>query len=132
MNRRLIVARMKRTIWHRCGHAQQHELFGSTAADCIRDERRLERQRCADCTAAARVEQAAACRAAIAGHVLPPLTGSARQVAWADKIRTERLAKLLRSHPDCITDLATRVDAKWWIDHRQAPDDALLRPTVTA
>ncbi|KQM30935.1 hypothetical protein ASE59_07580 [Sphingomonas sp. Leaf10] len=80
----------------------------------------------------AREAEAAAHRAAIAGHALPPLTGSARQVAWADTIRAERLARLLRSHPTCIDDLATRVDAKWWIDHRQAPDDALLRSTILA
>lgn len=81
--------------------------------------------------AATRAGQAAACRAATAGHDLPPLIGSARQMAWADTIRAERLAKLLRSHPDCVAGFAARVDATWWIDRRLSSDDALLRSAAT-
>ncbi|KQM21119.1 hypothetical protein ASE73_05325 [Sphingomonas sp. Leaf24] len=121
---------MKRTIRHRCGHTQHHDIFAFTAADQTRTELRLERQRCTDCMATARAEQAAADRAAIAGHALPPLTGSARQVAWADTIRAERLAKLVRSHPACLAGLAAQVDAKWWIDHRRTPDDVLMQSTL--
>lgn len=57
-----------------------------------------------------------------------PLTGSEKQIAWAEKIRTHALARLYEIYdgdidPE-IVELLTRtiVDSRWWIDNREEVD----------
>lgn len=56
-----------------------------------------------------------------------PLTGSEKQIAWAEKIRTHALARLCEIYGDIdpeIVELLTRtiVDSRWWIDNREEVD----------
>ncbi|WP_157528658.1 hypothetical protein [Nocardia sp. NRRL S-836] len=54
---------------------------------------------------------------------LPPLSGTAKQVAWAQTIRDEAVAKLgdRLQDPAVRAVLAEHVEAGWWIDHRGNP-----------
>ena len=58
--------------------------------------------------------------AAVEAYNLVELTGSEKQIAWANNIRAELVAKALESKPkkkffDLVNE---KTDAKWWIDHR--------------
>jgi hypothetical protein len=48
-------------------------------------------------------------------------------VAWAEKIRRERLAAAFRKDPEAAKRHIERVEAKWWIDNRSA-DLAVMLP----
>lgn len=54
---------------------------------------------------------------------LPPLSGSAKQVAWAQTIRDQAVVKLgdRLQDPAVLAALAGRTEAGWWIDHRGNP-----------
>lgn len=52
--------------------------------------------------------------------------GSVRQVAWATTIRAGRLAAMLRSDVSDLACVSVVTAAKWWIDHRDEADAALL------
>ena len=113
---------MDRIITHSCGHAEHRIVGGYWAADKDREAGRLARRKCTSCveeakrSAAARVQLAALEQL---GPVrLPPLSGSPRQVAWAETIRLQQLAALHRASPHVVEQAARREDARWWIDHR--------------
>ena len=62
---------------------------------------------------------------AATGATLPPLTGSEKQVAWAEDIRAEAVANAVKKLKDdvdkaaIIADLCSgKTEAKWWIDTR--------------
>lgn len=74
---------------------------------------------------------------------LPALKGTEKQIAWAERIRAEKLAALVqhleieakrpveRHHPDfrgledqLVARARRRVQASWWIDNRA--DDGLM------
>lgn len=116
---------MEQLILHACGHEQVHHLTGFVSQQ-DRKATWLRTTKCRTCFKAEKqTEQAAAATrdaAAIAHLDLHPLTGSERQVAWAETIRAARLAALL-AEPLHSTDRAWEpclavTDAKWWIDHR--------------
>lgn len=59
------------------------------------------------------------------GATLPQLTGTEKQVAWAEDIRAEAVAKAIKrlkddvDKPAIVADLcAGKTEAKWWIDSR--------------
>ena len=89
---------MEREIIHSCGHAERHIVGGTFAADGDAQARRLARMKCKPCFKAGKQAkadvQADADRATLAGIELPGLTGSERQIAWAETIRLESLAAL--------------------------------------
>jgi hypothetical protein len=119
---------MAHRITHRCGHEATHEINGHYAADYYRQLERLEQQKCPPCRAS--IKQAKA--AAAAQHVdalkleLCQLTGSIKQIEWAETIRVTRLAKLCRTKQIAAVHLADVPEAKWWIDHRSVDDKALI------
>lgn len=81
---------MKYTVTYSCGHAGTVELFGPE-----RDrERKLEWYRdsavCPECYAKQQAEERAAIESQ---YTLPALTGSEKQIAWAEKIRAGFLAE---------------------------------------
>ncbi|WP_242120289.1 hypothetical protein [Sphingomonas lacusdianchii] len=126
---------MEQQIVHACGHEQVHVIYGFDT-QVARKARWLRTTKCRACFVAdKKVEQteAAARDSTTIAHLdLPPLTGSERQVTWAETIRINRLAKLMTSphtsaEADC--DLCLRIyDAKWWIDHRDlSPADFLIQ-----
>ena len=116
----------KYTINHICGHSVEIQLFGKYA-DRERRIAYLETQECDECRKA---KANAAAAKAKAERGLPDLTGSEKQVAWANTIR-ENAYKAL----DCLAPFATndqakvmvenwrakmdaKTSAKWWIDNR--------------
>ena len=108
---------MERDITHRCGHVEHHFLAGYWVCDKERDAARLERLKCTACVAeakkAASVARVATAREQLVGVPLPPLTGTPRQVAWADSIRLEQVAALLRAAPTAVDPAVAMVDARW-------------------
>ena len=127
----------KYTINHTCGHIVTIQLFGA-----YKDRERriawLETQECEEC----RKEKAnAAAAQAKAKRGLADLTGSEKQVAWANTIR-EGAYKAL----DCLAPFTTNnqarqmveswkakmdaeTSAKWWINHRSDMPEAFSNAT---
>lgn len=127
-------------IDHTCGHRAKHILT-------VAEEKRgkiewLESTVCPDCYRAQKEKEKSAAREKAAAEAqnltseagFPALTGSEKQIAWANTIRAE-LWKLLQSagepdpaepdHQETVEALAkirekffTETSAKWWIDHR--------------
>lgn len=117
----------KYTITHACGHTEDVNLFGKHA-DRERKIAYLESIDCRSCWDAAQ-----AAKAHEAG--LPELSGSPKQIAWANGIRNRILAEAdscINAHPDWpnmdkwLTELKKETAARWWIDHRDE-GAALLR-----
>lgn len=105
------------TITHLCGHAQSHLLEG-LANQMERKATWLAKRICPDCfRAEKRAEADKGTAAATAGLDLPALAGSDRQIAWAEKLRVERIAAA-RTNGDDIAPLLAITDAKQWIDGR--------------
>lgn len=117
----------KYTITHKCGHTEEVQLFG-TYAERGKRIALLEKQVCDECwKAKANAESEIAKNA----RGLTDLTGSEKQIRWANTIR-ENTYKAL----DCLAPYATHdrakamvekwkakmeaeTTAKWWIDNRQ-------------
>ncbi len=61
---------------------------------------------------------------AIAGKLagdqkLPALTGSEKQISWAETIRAKRISALMGGSVTVLPDyVAIQTEAKWWIDNR--------------
>lgn len=111
----------KYTITHACGHTDEVNLFGKHAER----ERKIAYLESIDCRACWDAAQAA--QAKEAG--LPDLTGSPKQIAWANGIRNRILAEAahcIETHPDWpnmdkwLSELKKETAARWWIDHRDA------------
>lgn len=123
---------MKTTVTHSCGHQEEIVIYGKRA-DRERKIAWLEAQVCAECRAAEATEASKA-----AGMVA--LTGSAKQIAWAEDIRGKTM--------DAIAVLKTRTDdeaahkdrviaylggitsAEWWIDNRFYAGAKMIRRAI--
>jgi hypothetical protein len=77
----------KYTVTHACGHTVTHALFGAYR-DREKKREWLKDGLCSDCY---REEQTRLAQAQAEQQGLPALIGSEKQVAWAAKIRGERL-----------------------------------------
>ena len=151
-------------ITHACGHDERIELFGKTSER----ERRIEWLQERPCTECWKKERAAEAEAAMIVEKLGDeaadavnalsnasctLEGSAKQVAWAEDIRSKCIARAL----DRLRDLAARLpgeataqqsaalaarcnalasviasktSAAWWIDNRDDIDKAVVREAI--
>ena len=116
----------KYTINHTCGHQVTIQLFGA-----YKDrERRIAYLETCECDECLKEKANAAAAAAKEERGLPDLTGSEKQVAWANTIR-EKAYKAL----DCLKPFSTNdkteammddwkekldahTESKWWIDKR--------------
>jgi hypothetical protein len=121
---------MEQRIIHACGHEQAHHLTGFESQQ-ERKAKWLKTTTCRDCfVAEKRAEEVAAAAlssAAVSHLILPPLTGTDRQISWASTIRTKRLAALTNSDSDADCNVCLRVtEAKWWIDCRDLSDVDLM------
>lgn len=101
---------MKYEITMSCGHTETVELFGN-ANDRERKIEYLKTCKCHECEAA---EKAAKLARFNSDNALPALTGSEKQVNWADSLREKRFnevdefaakrkaqnAKVLEAHPE--------------------------------
>lgn len=137
------------TVTHSCGHQDRHQLYGRGKD---RDWRaaRLAEEPCDACRRAEFEAKNADAAAANAAAGLPPLTGSEKQILWAESIR---LLKIDQAHRAMIGALSTlelqmlfgdEVDpedpaigivvdalravtsARWWIDRRDLKVSYLL------
>ena len=112
----------KYTVTHTCGHQQTHELFGdnksrdrklSYEAGCVCDACYREQQ--APKVAQERAQALAAAQEQAATMSLPTLTGSEKQIAWAESIR----AKMVNDKYNPLRCKAqVETDARWFINNR--------------
>lgn len=123
---------MKTTVTYACGHTEEIVVFGKRS-DREKKIAWLESQLCAECRAAEATEASKATG-------MTALTGSAKQIAWAEDIR--------RKSMDAIAALKTRTDdeaarkdriiaylggitsAEWWIDNRFYAGAKMVRRAV--
>lgn len=129
----------KYTVHHICGHARLHDLFGK-GAERERKLAWLATVDCPDCYRAAKEAEKTAKNEAAAKENkeagLPELTGTPKQVAWAETIRGEKiksvkavLAKLDKSNAlyaivdGLVSEVINNPSAKYWIDNRDVKFD---------
>ena len=127
----------KYDVNYNCGHSGRIELFGKNS-ERQRKIEWLSGQECPNCAAQTRAEKierqniAAAGANLVAG--LPPLTGSEKQIAWAETIRKfridhiDQLLTLSKPKAETIPQAKLAVEilegwrgetrAAWWIDNR--------------
>jgi hypothetical protein len=128
----------KYSVTRSCGHSEVVELFGREKERQWRLQNVETQKLCRECyRAQLNAKNAEAAREA-EEMGLPALTGTEKQVSWAEKIRLDaynRFMKLAEESEEPpvraleIMDhlLKTRSKASWWIDHRSiASSDQLL------
>ena len=137
---------MKIDIKFSCGHSGTVELYGSA------DERQhriayLEKYgTCSDCFKAQQAEMA---EAISVKYMLPELTGSEKQISWANRIRTEKIADLEKLFDSWASQRTTansaqidavvssviefvrkQTSAAWWIDNRDLNSKKLIKEAM--
>ena len=116
----------KYTINHTCGHTVDVQLYGA-----YKDrERRIAYLETCECDECRKAKANAAAAEAKAARGLADLTGSEKQVAWANTIREnaykclDTLAQFANNdQAKAMMDgwrakMDTQTEAKWWIDNR--------------
>ena len=89
----------KYTIKHICGHTQVHQIYGTNShGERDRKQAWLATCLCDDCYKAQQqaerdAKNAESAKANTEAH-LPTLTGTPKQIAWAETIRAEKIKKL--------------------------------------
>ena len=117
----------KYTVEYKCGHTGTVELFGKTSDREWRLEQ-LAKGICPDCEEAELRKVIAEFNAE---RELPALSGTDRQVAWADKLRMYAIRMIEDGYgmmsdgsPDkdpmsqVLQEMYSISDARFWIDHR--------------
>lgn len=110
---------MKTTVTHSCGHQEEIVIYGKRA-DREKKIAWLESQPCAECRAAESAEASKATGMAA-------LTGSPRQIAWAEDLRCESInaVQKMEAHTETeavhkdrlIKYLGSIASAAWWIEN---------------
>ena len=81
------------TITHACGHQEVHQIYGPYKSRPARQDA-LEQRICPKCQGAEKEAGNTAALGANPAAGLPALTGSPKQICWAETIRAEALADL--------------------------------------
>jgi hypothetical protein len=121
---------MYRRITHACGHMQDHHIEGFTNQR-ERKKRWLaspQWRSCFNTQKQAEHADAAARNGLSIDHLtLSALTGTDRQVSWAESIRAQRLAACIATDlgGDIVEVLMAGQDTRWWRDHRNLPNEEL-------
>lgn len=117
----------KYQINHACGHTETHNIVGTN----INGERERKAEWLAGrvCTECSRQQQRA--KAAEDNKGLPALTGSEKQITWAETIRTSAVKQLNElkdmidpNHPESaiplgiIDNVIQQSESRYWIDNR--------------
>jgi hypothetical protein len=134
------------TLKRSCGHETEVQISGPTR-NRERMRARLATMPCRECERAA---QRATIEEAAVAQGLPELAGTPKQIAWAQTIRheilarvtcerevlaaagrrenaaEERYAQMLKGFDACAAKLRGQRKAWWWIDRRDAPVGHLL------
>ena len=139
----------KYTIEHSCGHNQDVQLYGPTRDRDSKAEWMGSRV-CPECYAANRQAERetanAAARATNQAAGLPALTGSPKQISWAESIRMPILTEaralcesmsrdpakrdahtVLRYIPEFANWITAQSAAHWWIDRRNLSMDSAIK-----
>jgi hypothetical protein len=62
--------------------------------------------------------------------MLPALKGTPKQIAWAERIRTDSLARWKKSDPVKFSELAKQTASSWWIANKDKELEEVLGVTV--
>jgi len=138
----------KYTVTHKCGHKQEHQVYGSNREWELK---RLAEQVCAACYKEALQKADEKDVAWAQENGLPALIGSEKQIPWANAIRREKWAELDKSEREFKT-LAAKAPASqagfadqiraafqivrkedraaWWIENRNASAQDMLKQYV--
>ena len=121
------------TVNHTCGHTSNVALFGPMT----QRENRLAYLATIDCTECQRAREKAANEAATSQYALVELTGSEKQVAWANDIRAKAITALCkfavatfkRELPAADVErlVNSQPNAKFWIDNRDMNTASLIK-----
>lgn len=111
------------TLTYACGHTEQVQLYGKMDTR-ERTVAAAEGHDCPACLAAAAKEQAAV-------DGLPQLTGSDKQIAWADEIRS-KLLEQANVMAQKVDEMFARIEAKDFPADRTAEDIAKAVAELTA
>lgn len=144
----------KYTITHACGHVKIHQIYGTDSkGERGRKAEWLSRCICEDCYKAEQEAKRAVENAQNAEKNaesgFPALTGTEKQVAWAETIRANQAKELLdflgqfeeNAHlapkeaeigKELITQLLQRSSAAEWIDSRDVRYDRWLMSEIEA
>ena len=138
----------KYTVTHRCGHKQQHAVYGSNRDWELK---RLAEQVCAACYKEVLQKADEKDVAWATENGLPALIGTEKQVAWANAIRRGKRAELDKEekrfnalaaqaaaeHADYIAQIRAAFQivrkedrAAWWIENRNASAQDMLKQYV--
>ena len=134
---------MQTAVKRNCGHQTVEQLYGP-GAERTRKAAWLATQPCRECR-----DKATAATVAAASADLPALTGSDKQIEWANKIRADLLAdltavrtildaraaknpgpdadELLAVADKAIAAITAKAHARFWIDNRDAGATAVLK-----
>ena len=129
-------------ITRSCGHRDTVRVGGPTRQRPYllqREEERLCRACWDERAAVERAAATAAAAAVAAAQGLPALTGSPKQIAWAESLRRELLARIATALAGAaltteeqdeadrvVAKIRTQADARYWIDHRTTPVHLVL------
>ena len=140
----------KYTIDHACGHQGIHDITGPERERPARQSHIAERE-CPDCQNATRARTNVASAQGNSEAGMPPLTGSEKQVAWAESIRadicwrTEEWIALMvekavkartpqseleqgeARYRSLYQKLREMNQASWWIDNRSGQVPQILK-----
>jgi len=122
---------MRYTVTHSCGHTADHKLTGPQRYREYK-LRKLAEDLCPACEEAERSKRNAEAAARNREMGLPPLTGTEKQVAWAESIRARIMKELddelaaglaageqITEEGQMLIDtLMAQTEARWWIDAR--------------
>lgn len=137
---------MKVNITYSCGHQGTINVFGKSEERERKIKYFEEYGLCPDCYKAEKQKETE--EFAVKKCELPELKGSEKQVAWANKIRKEKIEEFEKEKPairkgagddfaDFLNDFTTNyyknTSASWWIDHRdwRTFKKELLKEAVT-
>ena len=133
----------KYTITHKCGHEEVHNISGPVK-DRDRKAEYLASRVCRECWLAEQNKKAEADASANQAAGLPELSGSAKQISWAESIRAKvigRLEGMISTGRQHLIDtgadearlaaadeagrkgldwLKGHTESRWWIDHRDS------------
>jgi len=120
-----------------CGHTEIVQLYGPYKARQAKIDWMRARGLCPACRAAERERKNQEAAAANTAAGLPPLTGTPKQVSWAESIRAEILSgedevRARIAAPNAPADqvawaekalerIRNQTSAAWWVEHRHDP-----------
>lgn len=136
------------TITFSCGHCETRQMYGPVAQRERYVAWAADQGQCKACQAADKADEVKAVEDE-AG--LPEMTGSVKQIAWARKIRAEKVGEIV-TYIDTMrakvpadkteiyeqrvalvmTGLAGKTSASWWIDSRDMGRDRLMQVAFEA